>query len=175
MDDRKESNVEQPELFKFQARKTRKRKEPQEYKVVALRECPVPEKMHVCETPDHAANYWRSHVSTTPYFDPERECFVVLMLNTRRRIKGHHFVSIGTMDTLLVHPREIFRTACVVAASAIILLHNHPSGDPTPSEADVKVTRDLIRAGQLMKIEVLDHVVVGAQRHCSLRELGYFY
>lgn len=63
----------------------------------------------------------------------------------------------------------------MIAASALVLLHNHPSGDPTPSEADIKVTRDLIRAGQLMKIEVLDHVIVGAGRHCSLRELGYFY
>ena len=175
MDGRKANNVDQPELFKFQPRKTRKRKEPQEYKVVALRECPVPEKMHVCETPEQAAEYWRAHVTTTPHYDPERECFVVLMLNTRRRIKGHHFVSIGTMDTLLIHPREIFRTACIVAASAIVLLHNHPSGDPTPSEADIKVTRDLIRAGQMMKIEILDHVIIGTQRHSSLRTMGYFY
>jgi DNA repair protein RadC len=175
VDDRKESNVEQPELFKFKPPRIRKRKEPQEYKVIALRECPLPEGMHVCETPEHAADYWRKHVTTTSHYDPERECFVVLMLNTRRRIKGHQFISIGTLDTLLVHPREVFRAACVVAASALVLMHNHPSGDPTPSEADIKITRDLIRAGQLMKIEVIDHVIVGAQRHSSLRTLGYFY
>ena len=78
------------------------------------------------------------------------------------------------MDTILVHPREVFRTAIVASASALILMHNHPSGEAQPSEADVKVTRDLIRAGQLLKIEVLDHVVVGRGEHKSLREMGYF-
>src|SRR5262245_7380619 len=79
-----------------------------EYKVVALRECPLLDDMQVCETPDHAANYWRLHVATNPYFNVECECFVVLLLNTRRRVKGHQLVTIGTMDTLLVHPREVF-------------------------------------------------------------------
>ena len=97
------------------------------------------------------------------------------MLNTRRRVKGHQLVSIGTLDTILIHPREVFRLAIMTCASAIVLIHNHPSGEATPSEADIKVTRDLIRAGQLLKIEVLDHVVMGNPNHCSLRELGYFY
>lgn len=97
------------------------------------------------------------------------------MLNTRRRVKGHHIVSIGTMDTILVHPREIFRVAIVTAASALIVMHNHPSGESTPSEADIKVTRDLIRAGQLLKMELLDHVIVGNDNFASLRSLGYFF
>jgi DNA repair protein RadC len=146
-----------------------------EYKVVALRECPLPESLRVCETPDNAADYWRLHVATNPYFDPDRECLVVLMLNTRRRVKGHQLVTIGTMDTLLVHPREVFRGAVIASAAAVVLMHNHPSGDPTPSEADIKITRDLIRAGQLMKIEVLDHVIIGNPGKSSLRESGYFY
>jgi hypothetical protein len=146
-----------------------------EYKVVALRECPLPESLLKCETPDNAADYWRLHVATNPYFNPECECFVVLLLNTRRRVKGHQLVTIGTMDTLLVHPREVFRVAVISSAAAVVLMHNHPSGDPTPSEADVKVTRDLIRAGQLLKIEVLDHVVMGNPNRSSLKELGYFY
>lgn len=146
-----------------------------EYKVVALRECPLPESLSECDTPAKAAEYWRLHIDPHPYFNPECECFVVLLLNTRRRIKGHHLVSIGTLDTILVHPREVFRTAVAVAASAIVLMHNHPSGDATPSEADIKVTRDLIRAGQLMKIEVIDHIILGLPAHRSLRELGYFY
>ena len=62
-----------------------------------------------------------------------------------------------------------------MAAAAVVLMHNHPSGDATPSEADIKVTRDLIRAGQLLKIELLDHVIIGNPNRCSLRELGYFY
>jgi len=146
-----------------------------EYKVVSLRDCPVPEQMQICEEPQQVANYWRMHIATHPYFNPECECFVVLLLNTRRRVKGHQLVTVGTMDTLLVHAREVFRTAIVCSASAIALTHNHPSGDPTPSEADIKVTRDLIRAGQLLKIEVLDHVIIGATSHSSLRSLGYFF
>ena len=147
---------------------------PKEFKVTALRDCPVPSNLLICETPDHAAAYWRMHIESHPYFDPERECFVVLLLNTRKRVKGHQLVTIGLMDTLLVHPREVFRAAIVSCASAIVLMHNHPSGDPTPSEADIKVTRDLIRAGQLLKIEAIDHVIIGNPSRSSLRELGYF-
>jgi DNA repair protein RadC len=74
-----------------------------------------------------------------------------------------------------VHAREVFRAAIIAAAAAVVIVHNHPSGDPSPSEADIKVTRDLIRAGQLLKIELLDHVIIGNPNHSSLRSLGYFY
>lgn len=151
----------------------RKALQPKEYKLVALRECPTPESMMLCDTPAGAVKYWQLHVMTNPQFNPDCECMVVLLLNTRRRVKGHHLVTIGTMDTLLIHPREVFRLAIVAAASAVVLMHNHPSGDATPSEADIAVTRDLHRAGQLLKIELLDHVVVGNGQHVSLRELGY--
>ena len=109
------------------------------------------------------------------------ETLQVLLLNTRRRLIRVEEVADGTIDTLLVHAREVFRHAIAANASAIVLAHNHPSGDPTPSEADIKVTRDLIRAGQLLKIDVLDHIILGratperAQDYTSLRELGYFY
>lgn len=149
--------------------------QPKEFKVVALRECPSPESMRICETPDNAADYWRLHVAGDPHFNPECECFIVILLNTRRRVKGHQLVSIGLLDTILVHPREVFRAAVVSSAAAVVLMHNHPSGDSTPSEADIKVTRDLIRAGQLLKIDVLDHVIMGNPKRSSLRELGYFY
>ena len=141
---------------------------------MSLRECPVPNDLLVCETPEQATAYWRLHLETHPYFNPECECFVVLFLNTRKRVKGHQLVTIGTMDTLLVHAREVFRAAILISASGVILLHNHPSGDPTPSEADIKVTRDLIRAGQILKIEVVDHIVIGRPGFQSLRSLGYF-
>jgi DNA repair protein RadC len=147
---------------------------PYEYKVVALKECPTPEALLLCDTPEKAAEYWRLHVQQNPYFDPERESLAVLLLNTRRRVKGHHLVSIGTHDTILVHPLSVFRLAVITSAAALVLAHNHPSGDPTPSEADIKVTRDLIRAGQLLKMEVLDHVIVGSGKFSSLRSLGYF-
>lgn len=148
---------------------------PKEFKIMALRECPVPTEMQICDTPDQAAEYWRLHVVTNPYFNPECECFVVLLLNTRRRIKGHQLLTIGTMDTILVHPREVFRGAIIGAAAAVVVMHNHPSGDSSPSEADIKVTRDLIRAGQLLRIEVLDHVIIGYQNRASLKEQGFFY
>src|SRR5271154_7537043 len=140
---------------------------PYEYKVTALRECPMPDSLQLCETPDKAADYWRLHIATHPHFNPDCECLAVLLLNTRRKVKGHQIVSIGTMDTILVHPREVFRLAIVTAASALVLMHNHPSGESTPSDADIKVTRDLIRAGQLLKIDVLDHVVIGNQNRSS--------
>lgn len=150
-----------------------------DYKVVALREMPLPEAMQMCDTPAKAAEYWRAFVATAPWFNPEVETAIALHVNTRRRIKGHNLIAMGSLDTILMHPREVFRAAIIDAAAAVILMHNHPSGEPTPSEADIKVTRDMIRAGQLVRIEVLDHVIVGAQGsphpHCSLRELGYFY
>lgn len=149
--------------------------QPYEYKIVSLRECPTPDSLQLCDTPNKAADYWRMHVETNPYFNPECECFTVLLLNTRRRVKAHQIVATGTHDTILVHPMTVFGLAVITSAPAMVLMHNHPSGEATPSEADIKVTRDLIRAGQLLKIEVLDHVIMGKPNHTSLRELGYFY
>lgn len=109
------------------------------------------------------------------------ESFQILLLNTRKKLIRVEEISEGTLDTLLVHPRDVFRAAITANAAGIVLVHNHPSGDPTPSEADIKVTRDLIRAGHLLKIEVIDHIILGrasAERvkdYASLRELGYFY
>ncbi len=128
------------------------------------------------ETPDAVADLMREETRLMSV-----ETFQILLLNTRRRYLGVQKIADGTLDTLLVHPREVFKPAIAANAAAIILLHNHPSGDPTPSEADIKVTRDLIRAGQLLKIEVLDHVILGRATEerpkdfVSLRELGYFY
>ena len=109
------------------------------------------------------------------------ESFQVLLLNTRKKLIRVEEISDGTLDTLLVHPREVFRAAIAANAAGVVLVHNHPSGDPTPSDADIKVTRDLIRAGHLLKIEVVDHIIIGrasAERsrdYSSLRELGHFY
>lgn len=150
-----------------------------EYKLQVLRDCPVPKEDALLDCPDRVDRYYRAHVVNHPYHNPDVESFVVLFVNSRRRVTGHQLVSTGTLDTLLVHPREVFKTAIVANAAGVILLHNHPSGDPTPSEADIRVTRDLVRAGQLLKIDVLDHVVIGEPRegkpgYTSLRELGYF-
>ena len=130
----------------------------------------------VVDTPERVADLLREQ--NRAY---EVENFQVVVLNTRRRLIRVDNISQGTLDTILVHPREVFKPAIAANAAALILVHNHPSGDPTPSEADIKVTRDLIRAGQLLKIEVLDHVILGQATQdrpkdfVSLRELGYFY
>ena len=146
---------------------------PKEFKVLNIRECqPMTE---VADTPEIVAQYWRNNIPQADWYDPMKEAFVVLVLNTRRRIIGHNLITLGTLDTCTVHSREVFRPAIALAGSAIILAHSHPSGDPTPSEADIKVTRDLIRAGQLLKIEILDHVIIGSTTHQSLRANGYFF
>ena len=147
---------------------------PKEYRVMALRDCPVPSDMLVCETPEQAAAYWRLHIETHPYFNPECECFVVLLLNVRRKVKGHQLVAIGTQDAVLVHPREIYRLALITAAHSVLVMHNHPSGESSPSDADLRITRELIRAGQLLKLELLDHVIVGSGNFTSLRSDGHF-
>ena len=154
-------------------------KTPHEFKVMRVRECPAPST--TIETPEQAVAYWKANIPCADWFDPSKEAFVVLVLNTRRRLLGHNLITLGSLDTCTVHPREVFRPVITIAGHAAILAHSHPSGDPTPSEADIKVTRDLIRAGQLLKIEILDHVIVGApsqdrpKDYVSLRELGYFY
>ncbi len=130
----------------------------------------------VLDTPERIADLLREE---NRLFNVEH--FQVVLLNTRRKLIRVEQVSQGTLDTILVHPREVFKSAIAANASAAVLVHNHPSGDPTPSEADIKVTRDLIRAGQLLKIDVLDHVIIGKRTEertkdfVSLRELGYFY
>ena len=130
----------------------------------------------VLDTPERIADLLREE---NRLYDVEY--FQAVLLNTRRKLIRIEQISQGTLDTILVHPREVFKLAIAANASALVLVHNHPSGDPTPSEADIKVTRDLIRAGHLLKIEVLDHVIIGkrtaerAKDFLSLRELGYFY
>lgn len=99
-----------------------------------------------------------------------KENFVALYLNTRNQLLRKEFVSIGTVNSSLVHPREIFRPAVEVSATVVILVHNHPSGDPSPSDEDIALTRRLVAAGNLMGIEVLDHVIVCEHRFLSMKE-----
>ncbi|MCR3923140.1 MAG: DNA repair protein RadC [Firmicutes bacterium] len=101
-----------------------------------------------------------------------REHFRVLLLDTKNKVIGIEEISIGSLNTSLVHPREVFRPAIRRACASVILLHNHPSGDPTPSREDLDVTKRLTEAGRLMGIEVLDHVVIGDGRFISFREKG---
>ena len=143
---------------------------PQEFKVICVRECVGAE---LIVSPEQAVKYWRDNIPPAPWFDPMKEAFVILVLNSHKRILGHNLVALGSLDTCFVSPLQVFRPAIACAAASIILAHQHPSGDPTPSEADIKVTRDLVRAGQLLKIEIADHIILGQDRHVSLREHGY--
>jgi DNA repair protein RadC len=103
----------------------------------------------------------------------DREHFVVLLLDTQNQVIGIHTVTIGTLDASLIHPREVYKTAILANAASVLLAHNHPSGDPSPSTEDLMVTRQLSEAGITIGIEVLDHVVVGdAGRYYSFREGG---
>ena len=102
--------------------------------------------------------------------DAKKEEMHILTLNTKNRVIGTHLISIGTLDASLVHPREVFRPAILDSASSIILVHNHPSGDPTPSKEDLAVTRRLEDAGKLLGIDVLDHIVVASGGAVSIRE-----
>jgi len=132
-----------------------------------------------CSSAEEVARIWGDTVAKEPIFDPEKEFFVVLCLTRKNRLKSFQIVSIGTLSSSLVHPREVLRPAIAHAAAAIVVAHNHPSGDPSPSSADIQVTRQLREACRTVGIDLLDHVVIGDPRHdptgkgsYSFREAG---
>ena len=100
-----------------------------------------------------------------------QEVFVVVSINAKNKVIQRHLVSIGTVNSTLVHPRECFRPAILDGASAVILAHNHPSGDSCPSSEDIKITRQLVNAGHHIGIKVMDHIIIG-NTALSLREAG---
>jgi DNA repair protein RadC len=104
----------------------------------------------------------------------DREEFVVLVLDAKNKLLGFHVVSVGSLTSSLVHPREVFKIAILGNAAAIILLHNHPSGDPLPSAEDLSITTRLCEVGEVLGIKVLDHVIIGEGRYVSFVEDGYF-
>jgi len=102
--------------------------------------------------------------------DEPSEVFAILCLSTKLRVIGYHVVGRGTLDSVTVEPREVFRVALLVNAASLVACHNHPSGDPTPSIDDVAVTRRLAATGEVLGIHVLDHIVVGDGRYYSFKE-----
>jgi len=101
-----------------------------------------------------------------------QEVFGILILNTKNKIVAAHEVSRGELNSSLVHPREVFKPAVLHNAAAIICFHNHPSGDQSPSETDIKTTNRLVEAGKIMGIEILDHIIVGDEGYVSLKQMG---
>lgn len=102
----------------------------------------------------------------------QKEHFLALFLNTKNRIIGKEIVSVGSLNSTVVHPRELFRAAMKRCAASIICAHNHPSGDPTPSPEDIQLTRRLTEAGRIVGIELLDHIIIGDRQFISLKEMG---
>jgi len=106
--------------------------------------------------------------------DEPSEVFAIVCLNTKLRVLAYHEVSRGSLDSSLAHPREVFRAAILANAAGIILVHNHPSGDPTPSPDDVGLTQRLRAAGTVLGIDVLDHLVIGDGQYYSFKETGHW-
>jgi DNA repair protein RadC len=108
------------------------------------------------------------------YGGHREERFGIVMLDAKMRLIRSQIVSVGTLDASIAHPRDIFRAAILASAFSIVAFHNHPSGDPTPSADDVRLTSNLAAAGRVMDIEVVDHIILGAGRWYSFRQAGFF-
>ena len=113
------------------------------------------------DSPEAAFTLWQEVIADDPGHEPDKEHLVAVLLNTKMRMIGYHIVSVGSLNEAIAHPREIFRAAILGGAYALVLMHNHPSGDPSPSEADRRLTRRIQEGARIVDISLLDHVVVG--------------
>ncbi|MFC4558954.1 DNA repair protein RadC [Virgibacillus kekensis] len=123
---------------------------------------------YVIRSPEDGADYVMEEMRNL-----NQEHFVVLFLNTKNQIIHRQTIFIGSLNASIVHPREVFREAVKRSAASIICAHNHPSGDPSPSQEDIHVTRRLVECGKMIGIELLDHLVIGDRKFVSLKEKGY--
>ena len=124
-------------------------------------------KRKVIKTPEDAASVVMEEMRYL-----KKEHFRIILLNVKNHLLSVDDVSIGSLSASVVHPREIFRISIKKSASAIILVHNHPSGDPTPSQEDINITRRIFEAGKIVGIDVLDHIIIGDGKFTSLKEIG---
>ena len=136
-------------------------------RIALVRERTIASSLRVIRSQEDAAVILREVIG-----DCDRETFAVLLLDTKHRVIAVNIASIGSLDSAPVHPREIFKAAILANARAIILGHNHPSGDAEPSQNDFHVTRKLTEASRLLGVPVLDHIIVGDGTHVSLRARG---
>src|SRR5690625_2000996 len=123
---------------------------------------------YIIRSPEDGADYVMEEMRNL-----NQEHFVVLFLNTKNQIIHHQTIFIGSLNASIVHPREVYREAVKRSSASIICVHNHPSGDPTPSKEDILVTKRLVESGKMMGIDVLDHLIIGNRRFVSLKEKGY--
>ncbi|WP_010651047.1 RadC family protein [Oceanobacillus massiliensis] len=126
------------------------------------------EDRYVIRSPDDGADYIMEEMRNLT-----QEHFVVLFLNTKNQIIHRQTIFIGSLNASIVHPREVYREAVKRSAASIIVAHNHPSGDPTPSQEDIHVTRRLAESGKMIGIDLLDHLIIGDRKFVSLKEKGY--
>jgi len=127
------------------------------------------EDKQVAKTPEDVDRLVRARLK-----GKKKEFFLALLLDTRNQLIRVAEIAVGSLDTSIVHPREVFREAISASAAAVIFVHNHPSGDPEASEDDIKLTRRLAEAGELVGIEVLDHIIIGDRKFFSLKREGLF-
>ena len=120
--------------------------------------------------PEKVANILQKILKAEGRIDQDKEHFWVVGLNPRNVIKYLELVSLGTLDTNLVHPREVFRLAIVKAVAQIIIAHNHPSGNSQPSPEDVAITKQLVKAGKILGIEVIDHIIIAGKEFASFKD-----
>lgn len=116
-------------------------------------------------SPESVAKYFYSH-----YQDSCTEEFMIMILDSKNKLIAIDSVSKGTVNQTLVHPREVFKNPIKRSANGIILVHNHPSGDPKPSDEDIEITKRLYKAGEILGIKVLDHIIIGSNKYLSFRE-----
>lgn len=141
-----------------------------EIKVVSVREELPACSVRFAFSPAEISSFWRTVIAKSVWYHEEKEHFVCFCLDTKFNLKSFSLVSIGTLNESLAHAREVFRPAIADSAFAIIIAHNHPSGDASPSKADVELTRRLHAAGEILQISLLDHLIVTDRNYCSLRE-----
>ena len=130
---------------------------------------PEPGKKLSVKTPDEVVSLAGSRLR-----GKKKEHFLALLLDTRGQLIKLSEISVGSLDSSIVHPREVFKEAISASAASVIFVHNHPSGNPEPSEDDIKLTERLAKAGEIMGIDVLDHIIIGGKNHLSLKGKGLF-
>lgn len=134
-----------------------------------LENYPEPEEKRSVRTPDEVARLVQGRLR-----DKKKEHFLALLIDTRGQLIRTAEISVGSLDSSIVHPREVFKEAISASAASVIFVHNHPSGDPQPSEDDIKLSQRLAQAGEIVGIDVLDHVIIGEKKHVSLKRQGLF-
>ena len=142
-----------------------------EFKLTRIREAGASSKV---DSPELATEFWKSKVETADWYQESKEQLVILFLNTRYNLHGFNLVSMGSLSETIAHPREIFAPVLCAGAFAFILMHNHPSGDPSPSQADRNLTRRIGEGASIFEIKFLDHVIIGGrdEPYFSFREMG---